>query len=224
MLSIDGAWEQAYNLLETGKQEPSIKLACWTCALSANNRIGRNGRQARLLAPLVNEHGVQAKEFYKALRREGYVGRNHISYLVGIQELDDLGLLDVFLNKPGTWDEWLAWRDSLVATVKGLGYKTASMVAMLLWPLECPFAVIDRHVMARLGIVNSKGNQPSALTRRAYLLWENTIRAEAHQAGFQGALVVWHWYKWEEWRQANAKTIKRTGGYESHNNLSCRWY
>lgn len=214
MLNIIEAYNAAKELAATGTRKPSMKLAVWAGILSANNDLARNGRQVRLLAKYATRHATE-KQLRAALAPEPYYSQATIKYLLECQTLYETKQLAPYAKQP---NDWQAWRDDMVALCPGVGYKVASFIALLLWPLDCPFAVIDRHVIRRLNIINGKGNVPTGLTARKYKETEQQIAQEAAQAACPYPLGVWHWFTWELQRNPQTTTC------ETHSNLACTWY
>jgi hypothetical protein len=142
--------------------------------------------------------------------------------LYWVEMLEYFGVLKAYETVPESAEGWIAWRDGLREVVKGhgLGYKVLSFAALLFDPLGCELVPVDRHVLARLGY---KGDG-SPQTRKKYTEVETRVRDERDAAGYAKVpLALWHWLKWEEWRQAKQPDVERVG-CESHGALSVRKY
>lgn len=213
-MELEQAYLAAKDLANCGTRKPSIKLAVWAGILSANNDLARNGRQVRLLARYATKHASE-KQLRATLASEPYFSAATTRYLLATQGLYEQQRLAPYLKQPSDWD---TWRDTLVTLCPGVGYKVASFIALILWPLDCPFAVVERHVIKRLGILNGKGHAPNGLLKGRYHAVEATIRNEAAQAGCTYPLGIWHWFTWELQRNPQATTC------ETHSDLACTWY
>lgn len=217
MFQIEQAYTAAWELAETGGKPRNVKLAIWAGILSANNGLERNGRQVRLVARFA-ETQANEQQLRAALRREGYITGQQINGMLEAQALYHAGKLDWLLDMPDSWQAWVAWRDKL-AKLYSVGYKVASFIALLLYPLDCPFAIIDRHVIRRLNIRGPRsGKLVAALKEKSYKAWEQKIAAEAAQASCEYPLGIWHWYTWEQQRNPQATSA------ESHAALACTLY
>jgi hypothetical protein len=167
-------------------------------------------------------------EEVKDIIRRGhpYCGLPQASHVAAIDAAVSSGRLSFMLDAPGGGDlqDWREWRRAAYKATRGLGlaYKTLSFAALLLWPTRSQLVPVDRHVCARLGI---DGADVARTMRQAglYTAAEDDVCQEWQKAGSPYTLGVWHWYKWEAWRQANGDA-PLAGVPQSHQWLNCYAY
>jgi hypothetical protein len=212
--------------LGQGHKAASLKFALWIAAMSPQKDVVLNGRAARVLAGYVSGGLPQDRELvYRALKRAtvGIVYATMIDALYWVEQLDNFGALKAYEQVPTDHEGWIAWRDGLRAICKGhgLGYKVISFAGLIYAPLACDLVPVDRHVMARLGYKRVGSPQ----TRGGYTRVEEQVRCERDGAGYTHIpLALWHWLKWEEYRQETGASKAHGTGCESHARLSCRAY
>lgn len=243
-LSLQSAIDCAISMVHAGGQDnhlvPNVKFALAAAILSANNRLDRNGWQMHALRQYAMSHNGQfplSSETVKRITRDaGYeASAQHAAFIPALERMAQAGELVELAHKPTTALEWLLWRQA-AETVKGIGHKTASFAALLMWPFDCPLVPVDRHVVARLGYTgrlvhfNATADEIyralGGSTGRAYRTYRRVERLVGNEKVLSGVKVstgVWHWYKWSEWRQAtHAETVGPMA--ESHDLLSPYWY
>ncbi len=222
-MTLEDTLREAIALEQKGDKDPSVKLAVWASALSADMSLGKNCQLARLVARFVEDRLPAEPELFQYLSQATRrLRRNsHMRALARAEELEDLGLLAQFLEFPDEYSEQVKWRDRLYALMTGYGmaWKTCSMVALCLYPTRSHLVPVDRHVLARLGL---QAGSPSKCDE--YLAIERMVLDEQERNQHQEVSgLVWHWFKWEEWRQLQGASLAVEGA-ESHLGLSCRWY
>lgn len=221
---------------------PNVKLALAAGILSANNRLDRNGWQVHSLREYMQLHNGRFPADIETLKAitslAGYTAsRQHCVYLLELQAAEDDGQLAPLSHKPQTANEWLLWRQA-ARTLRGLGWKTASFAALLMWPFDCPLVPVDRHVIARLAFAGKlqRFNIPpeklqsrlrnDASGYRLYRAIERIVGNEKLRSSDVNArhvsTAIWHWAQWSTWRQFVGQEPK--GSCESHANLSAYWY
>ena len=210
--------------LQTGHEQPSVKVALMAAILSAQESLERNAREMEVL----REHGWlielphDHEQVWQALRGLGYVTRTKVEGLYWAEALDKAGLLRGLENIGTGYEQQNVWREQVYKLMHGHGmaYKTISFAALILDPLACELVPIDRHHLARLGLDNRR----ACKSVRRYLAIEQTIRDERDMAGFERVpLGLWAWLQWENWRQQTGAS-KSAGECQSHAALSCRNY
>jgi len=231
MLTLEGTLEAAEELEQAGTMPANLKYALWTAMLSAQKSLTQNGRQSRVLAQYAEaglpEAGPEA--LLAEMRRAGcgFLTRKQAQCLYDVETLWNAGELDRFTVRPriGSRIAWMEWRESLLQVLKGKCFsrKTISMAALLMWPVESLLVPVDRHVMARLGY-DREAYESSSRNRKLYLEAENTIWNEWTESESWAPFMVWHWYKWEEYRRSIGASNYTTEQPESHIQLSCHWY
>lgn len=215
---------RAASALGEGNERPSVKVALMAAILSAQESLERNANEVQVLRErgwlqaLPHDH----ETVWAALKGLGYVTRTKVGGLYWAEKLDKAGLLKG-LGCIGTgYEQQSAWREQVYKLMHGHGmaYKTISFAALILDPLHCELVPIDRHVLARFGFDNRKG----VGSIKRYLQIERMVQDERDAAGFAHMpLGLWHWLKWEEWRQQTGAS-KSAGECQSHAALSCRNY
>jgi hypothetical protein len=230
--------EQA-TLLTLGKT-PSVKFALQIAGCSAQQSLSGNGRMARVLAKYVHSPLPEQYELIEEFKREKVgILPNHIAAVYWAEYLENEGLLDDITNSllsgslGNNYREQLHVRsyiyDLYHPTVDdngktkgyGMGYKTISFAMLLLLPLSCELAVLDRHHLARMTkTVQTVGYGPT------YLKIEREMIAErdAQSTSSTVSLGVYGWLRWEQWRQWVGASEATFGTVESHENLNCRQY
>lgn len=222
-VTLEDCMREARELETYGNKEPSVKLAVWASALSADMSLSKNCQLARLVARFVESRLPPEPELFQYLSQATRrLRRNsHMRALARAEALDDAGLLAQFLRFPDEYDKQVEWRDRLHSLLAGYGmsWKTCSMVALCLYPTRSHLVPVDRHVLARFGLPKgSPGKRPE------YIAVEKMVLDERDSNGHQGVNgLAWHWFKWEEWRQTCGAS-RAIEGAESHLGLSCRWY
>lgn len=229
---------QAAHDLTQGADSPSIRLALCAGILSANNRLDRNGWQVQAMRVYMRQTGGKlptSTEHIKHLtRRAGYeCSIGQARSIVALETSFQRGELSELARMPSNGHEWLLWRQA-IARMPGLGYKTASFAALLLWPHESPLVPIDRHVLGwtySLGLLQAISGNIAQITKRVYRsrpLGYRTYRAIERQIGnaklhspyADDATALYHWYQWENWRQELGVSKTAHGEPESHALLS----
>jgi hypothetical protein len=243
-INLAAAQTCAAEMLAAGGQDnhvtPNIRLALCAAILSSNNRLDRNGKQAHALRQYMGAHGGKLPTDIETVKRlciqAGFeCTHNQARGVVEVEQHAVAGELAELAIMPRTAQAWLLWR----ATVRqffGMGWKTSSFAAMLMWPLACPFAVVDRHVVARLawaGKLCRFGVAPDVLYKRlsgstngAYKVYrqlERLVAAEKRSAQAGCSTGVWHWAAWSAWRQFVGVEAP-SERLESHELLSPYWY
>jgi endonuclease III len=229
VVTLEDCEHAAYELIE-GEREPSLMLALWASALSPQKSLEWNAAQLRPL----RKHAERGLPFDTAEQLKEHIKRGAPNTMLYTQHCRAILRLDAMRAElrglermPETGREWIAWRKR-VAKLPGLSWKTASFAALLMWPFECPFVPVDSHVCNRLGhdseYESGKLSRKSKPSYRAYRAIEREVRREWAQAGYPTlSVAVWHWFKWEEHRQATGASRVR-GGAETHRGLSARVY
>lgn len=217
MLTLNAVHETALAMERAGN-EPSFKLALWAGALSANNRLTWECQQVPTLRPYVLKPLPASIAEVRAIVRSGnpFCGDAQARYLLNIQaRMDSAG---AFSDMP---TNWVDWRHGMRKLFKGAGlsYKTLSFVGLLMWPTSCDLVPVDRHVCARFDVPESWGSS----SYKRYADVENMVRQEWVNAGSPYSLGEWHWFKWEQWRQAHNDAPK-SDVPESHMGLNPRVY
>lgn len=220
MIDLDDVYCAATDLA-SGPENPSVKLALWAGLLSAQSGLENNARQLDLLRKWARKGLPRNPE--KVYRRlEGTSNFTHVKCvgLYHIEALERAGKLAGLEDIGEDWDAQDAWRKQVYKLMHGHGmaWKTITFAALILDPLRCDLCPVDRHVLHRLGI--PRETVPS---RTQYLAVERIVQFERMAAGCeQVPLGLWHWLKWEQWRQATGAS--NAGACESHARLSCRVY
>jgi thermostable 8-oxoguanine DNA glycosylase len=221
-LTINDAFNGASELL-TGENVPSLKLALFAAAMSPLQALHKNGLQTRILANYVASPLPTQDDLFEELKAaRGNINRTHMMALYSVEDIANRGILDQFVTMGKTYEDQTEWREGLLTHLKGRGMarKTISFAGLIYNPLECDLVPVDRHVMKRLGYKTD--NSPAS--KKKYFEVETRIIEERKQAGYESVpLGIWHWYKWEEWRQINGDSLNKSG-VESHKLLSCRIY
>lgn len=241
MIRIESAENAAQGMIAAGNHAtPSVKLAIAAAILSANNRLDRNGWQVCALRAYMQTHDGRLPSNVETIKRitrdAGYEASGpHCDALIELEQRAQAGELVELAHKPTTALEWLLWRQA-ATTFRGLGWKTASFAALLLWPFSCPLVPVDRHVVKRLAAMGKLSkfgmtadevyHKLGGSTTRAYKTYrcvERLVGNEKLRNGYQGSTALWHWYKWSEWRQIIQAEIT-SDDCESHVNMSAYWY
>jgi hypothetical protein len=215
---------KAANELGEGNRAPSLKYALWLAALSPQKSLAENSRASQVLRRYVRGSLPKRETLRRNLReaRVGMLYESMLDALYWVEMLEFFGVLKAYETLPESAEGWVAWRDGLRDVVKGhgLGYKCLSFAALLFDPLGCDLVPVDRHVLARLGYKQVGSPQ----SRKRYTAVERQVRDERDAAGYAALPVaLWHWLKWEEWRQFKHESEGREG-CESHAGLSVRRY
>ena len=219
MLNLEHTLNTARRLYGDGSARPSVKYALWCAVLSPQKRLSWNVKQAETLLPYVDRPLPQSAERVLDILRAGhpFCTRKLAEYVLAIEAAERRGELDELAVMPTTHTGWLVWRQA-VKRLPGLGWKTASFAALLLWPCECPLIPVDTHVCDRLGLSALKG---ALGNYKVYRYVERLVLSEWCQSGHRHEVspAVWHWYKWSEWRQATGDEPV-SDWPESHDGLS----
>lgn len=207
--------------LASGPEKPSVKMALWAGITSAQNGLQTNARQVELLRKWART-GLprDTEQVYARLQGTGNFTQVKLLGLYYADSLERHGVLRGLEDIGVGWDEQHAWRKRVYALMHrhGMAWKTISFAALILDPLGCELCPVDRHVLARLGFTCE-----TARSWRRYSAVERIVQFERDLAGYESTpLGLWHWLKWEEWRQA--KGASHAAGCESHALLSCRVY
>ncbi len=220
-LTLANTMATAHELMHTGNQPSSLLFALWIAACSPNQRLYTNGLIARSLAPSVTA-GLPDRETLVSLLRahKAFFTGRLLDTLFACQAAERDVTLVWFQATHPTLDA--AWRDDLCSLVHAhggsAGMKVISFAALLLDPFACPFAVVDRHHCARLGL----GRQAPGSVG-SYLATEHAMRSEWLASGERVPFGVYQWYRWSLARQiSGAEPVSATP--ESHRLLSPRWY
>jgi hypothetical protein len=204
VLSVQSAIRAANDLYTPG-YEANLKYALWAASLSPQKRLSYNILQAEALLPYIDRPLPQNNEAVFNLIRSAhpFVSHSNAKYILAIEAAERDGRLDELSHMPTTYHDWLAWRLAVVSQFKGISFKAASFVALLMWPLDCPLIPVDSHVVARLGLPKSM-YLASSKSYKVYRLIEKMVLHEWYKSGYRHLVspAVWHWYKWSEWRQA----------------------
>lgn len=200
-----------YGMSGVAHSAPSIGMALCAGILSANNNLARNSWQVEMLRRYVARHGELPTQPYQVehvLYGSATATRKQCDALAYVGKLERKGELEVLRRKPDTLRQWLAWRH-VACLLPCVGYKTASMAAMLLWPTDSPLVPIDRHVVAWM---SHAGALPETFTPhgivhcdrycdyRRYAGIEARMRRIQRADGLQCSVALYHWYRWANWR------------------------
>lgn len=219
MVTIEDVYEQASELNQ-GDFKPSVKFALWCAALSTQQTLHKNCLLADLLRPYIDKPLPERDTLWRLLKRAaGVLYNQHFIALYHIEYLEKSGQLNGLENIGECYLDQVDWRDKVykLCNGKGLAWKTISFAALILAPLSCELVPVDRHVLARLGYDNSKG----VPQRKRYLAIESEVIDEQWDNNQEEIPTsLWHWYKWEEYRQLNLHS--KSDVCESHGSLSCR--
>lgn len=239
--SIERTFADVSAMVHAGGREchtsPSLKYALAASILSANNRLDRNGWQVNAIRNYDRMYGhwpTSVEEYKTITRNAGFeCSGNHAAYLLDLDRSYAAGALAELEHQPDNGHAWLLWRHAAVGLVRGIGNKTASMAAMLLWPYHSPLVVCDRHVVARLafnGVFDTWGMSADVVYKRmlvnsprGYLLYRRVERAvgnEKLRLGLEMPTAIWHWHTWDAWRSF----VTAEDADNSHELLSPYWY
>ncbi len=216
-VSLDQARMQAACMMRFGSAQPvpSLKKAVWASILSANNALDRNALQIAMLAPYVRQIPLphDASEVQRIIAVCGWnPPLAHCEEIVAAEIFcstpsETLTTLDTM---PTTGREWVVWRKLLVQTFKGISWKTASFVALLMWPFQSPFGIVDRHILAHYG-QQELAPRISSKNKPGYLRYRSVERMEAKDARRICAeldttcnLGIVHWALWDGQRNAES--------------------
>jgi hypothetical protein len=215
---------QAASALVSARHEPDVRVALVAGILSSQKAVNIEERQISVLRPLIlaNELTRDEAELYRLISAHGMVSHKQCEAILDVMSAYDEGRLAHLQAMPQDMRGWDEWRKE-VAKMKCLSWKTASFVAGLMWPFYCPFVPIDSHVCARLGKMSVyRSGKLSSKSRPSYRLYrsiERTIWREWVDAGRPlPSLFLWHWFKWEEWRQSEGDSTVEDGA-QSHEGL-----
>ena len=224
MITIDETLAAAWELVPPDGQAQDIRIALIGAILSAQKEVGDNGRQLGALRGWIAE-GFPTRspnEVFARLVPIAMVSEAQCWAILAVMGSDARGDLEHLKIQPSNGREWLAWRRE-VAQMYCLSWKTASLAGLIMWPLECPFVPVDSHVCARFGLMalyhSGKLSRKSKPCYRIYREVERKVWREKHAAGYDSLNTsVWHWFKWENWRQDTGDS-KASAGAESHAGL-----
>ncbi len=216
-MNLQQARTQAAHMMRFGSAQPvpSLKKAVWASILSANNALDRNALQVAMLAPYVRNLRLphDAGEVQTIIARCGW--NPPLAHCEAIIEADQFcstpsETLIRLETMPTTLREWVVWRKLLVTTFKGISWKTASFVALLMWPFNSPFGIVDRHILAHYNM-QDLAPKISSKCKPAYLRYRSVERMEAKDARRLCAeldttcnLGIVHWAIWDTQRQAES--------------------
>ena len=221
MVTIDDTLRAAWELVPPDGQAQDIRLALIAAILSAQKDVDLNGEQLGLLRGWVKDGFPtrSPREIQAVLQRVAMCSDKQAHAILAVMGSEARGELEHLKVQPDSLRAWLAWRDE-VARMYCLSWKTASFAALLMWPLECPFVPVDSHVCARFDLMPLyHSGKLSKKTPRGYAEYrrvERRVWHERQQAGYTSiSLAVWHWYRWELWRQETGDSLASDGA-ESH--------
>lgn len=216
-MDIQTARRQAAHMVGFGNAQsvPSLRKAIWASILSANNALDRNALQVAMLAPYVRNADLpyDAQKLRKIVAKCGWQPpTQHCQEIIDADALLEShpDIEKRFSTMPTTLREWVQWRKDLVHTFKGISWKTASFTALLMWPFDSPFGIVDRHILKRYG-AQKLGSKISHKGKPAYLRYRSIERLESLEMRAinadllaQGAepcnLGIAHWAMWDEQR------------------------
>jgi thermostable 8-oxoguanine DNA glycosylase len=212
-MDLQQARLQAAHMMRFGNAQPvpSLKKAVWASILSANNALDRNALQVATLAPYVRNLPLphNPEELQALIATCGW--NPPLAHCEAIIEADTFcntpsATLTQLETRPATMREWVVWRKLLVQTFKGISWKTASFVALLMWPFQSPFGIVDRHILAHYG-KSDLSNKISNKCKPAYLRYRSVERLEAKDARRICAELqtvcnvgIVHWAIWDQQR------------------------
>lgn len=220
MLTLADTLRAAHEL-GTGHEQPSVKMALWAGILSANASVTQNEKQLDILRPFVRV-GLpdDPQELFRAMKgTQNFFGAK-CRGLYWVEKLERDGKLAGLEHIGCTAQEQEAWRKQVYGLMHGhgMGWKAISFAAGILSPLTCELVPVDRHVLKRLGYPTDR----SPKGYKVYVGIEEQVRHERDTARYDLVpLFVWHWLKWEEWRQHTGASTS-TAGCQTHAGLSCR--
>lgn len=209
-----------------GGQLPSVKLAYWSSAMSHRMKLHLNGRYTRILAGYVDKPLPGREALLDELgRKPGNrfpqgVMTCHIDLLYEIERLDNAGLLN--FDAGYSFSDQILWRDKMVALVHGMGYKLISWAFFIYAPHACMLLTIDKWHCKRMGIDQCCLSGSSEYTRKHYLGAEKRLLGECHGMYPEYMPVIVAAYLWEQARKLAGESKGEI--FQSHAELSCRWY
>lgn len=212
--------------ISCGGQLPSIKLAYWASAASLKMKLHLNGRYTRVLAGYVNKPLPAREVLLDELGRkpggnfpQGMMGQ-HVDLFYEIERLDNLGLLN--FDAGFSLESQRLWRDKTVALIHGMGCKLVSWALFIYAPHACLLLTIDKWHCKRMGIDQAILSGSSDCKRREYFVAEERLLAECRGLYPEYPPVIVAAFLWEQARKLAGESKGEI--YESHAELSCRWY
>ena len=217
--------------LASGEGQPSLKYALQIAALSPQKSVKQNVRAAEVLGRYVASNLPDRETLAQELAANGsgMVYGTMLDACYWAERCERAGWLRPYETVPQGYDAWVRWRDGLrhILAGHGFGYKVISFAGLIYAPLECELCPIDRHVLARLDARtrNGKPRAGSPQQRGVYLSIEREVIAERDAAGKANIpLGLWHWLRWEQWRELSGASRAWGDGLATHAGLSCRNY
>lgn len=212
--------------IEAGNMPPSGKLAYWSAALSIRNRLELNGAYVRVLSRYVGEPLPGRSQLLNELGRNpgkqfpaGLMSL-HINLLYEIERLWTAGEID--FDCGSTLASQQAWRENMVARIKGMGCKAVSWALFIYNPYECKLLTIDCWHARRLGIDPRSIAGSGACRKLAYKQAEALLLSECKGLYPDVPPVIVAAMLWENTRQIAGAS--RGAVFQSHAAISCRWY
>lgn len=219
---------RAMSEIAYGDKCPSVKLAFWNSALSSRMKLDLNGRYARIMASYVNKPLPLNREVLidELGRKQGNklpqgMMFSHIELLYRIEKLYNEGKLD--FNCGTTLESQQVWRKRMVELIPGMGSKLVSWALFIYSPFDCLLLTIDCWHCKRIGVEQSTVCGTTASKQAKYLETEKSMLSECQALYPQYPPVVVAAMLWENIRRAN-NASQGTNGYQSHKEISCRWY
>lgn len=210
LVTLDGTRQAASMMLAYRNHQgrASLRLAVWGAIVTPQTELGLSARMLHALRPWAmgglpsdDNDAIEtvACAMFDAIGTDNMC-RLFAGRIVKASRQIETGKFDRLLDMPAQGDmaAWQAWRD-LARKLSGIERKTASMVAMVLWPFESMLVPVDTHVCGRLGRDDAYAHLAS---KRTYNAIESMVVAEWRDAGQPCGLALWHWYKWSQRRQA----------------------
>lgn len=223
-ITLEETIEAAQELAE-GDNPPNVKFALWIAALSTQQTLEKNARLAELLRVFIFQPLPEHETLFRYLKQsKAVLYKNHLKSLYYTEYLEKCGMLEGLEDIGTTYEDQVAWRDRVFKLCHGhgLSWKTISFAALLIDPMHSELSINDRHVMMRLGY-NTKR---SPATRNTYLAVEKQVIQEREENGYARLpLALFHWWKWEEYRETHvSRQYRKAEHVESHALLSPRMY
>lgn len=209
-VTVDDVFRAAYELT-TGNGRPNLLYALWGAILSPQKPIEMNCAQAAVLRPFVKSglptENPEELARYITERAGGWVYGNHAQAIIRVDGLYRAGLLAHLECEPQTAREWIRWRQE-IAHLWGLGWKTASFAALILWPFSTPFVPVDSHVCDMLGCMEEyRKGQLSKKSRPGYLRYRRREREwRAVVSRVTSVVSVGHWFYWASHESGEVKS------------------
>ncbi len=217
----------AMTELLCGGNEPHVLLAFWSSAMSSMMKLHLNGRYTRILAQYIFTGLPEDRdELLDALGRKpgnlyprGVMG-SHIDRLYTLERLYRAGHLN--FDAGLTLESQQAWRERMLALIPGMACKLLSWALFMYNPLYCKLLTVDEWHCKRLGIDQHTISGKSTRKIAAYLAVERRMLNECQSLYPEYPPVMTAAMLWENIRIANGDS--QGNGFQSHKELSCRWY